>query len=37
MEHVIVDATPVPMRARESVPFLVMMSSISWACRDHVP
>lgn len=36
MEHVITDATPVPTRVRESVPLLVMMSSVSWACGDHV-
>lgn len=36
MEQVIMEATPVPMRVRESVPLLVMMSSVSWACGDHV-
>lgn len=29
MEHVIMDATPVPVRVRLRVPFLVMMSRIS--------
>ena len=31
MEHVIVDATPVPTRVRDSVSLLVMMSSVSRA------
>lgn len=29
MEHVIMEATPVPMRVRVIVPLLVMMSSVS--------
>lgn len=37
MEHVIMEATPVPMRVSERVPFLVMTSNVSWACGDHVP
>lgn len=37
MEHVVTDATPVPTRARESVPLLVVTSSTSWAWGDHVP
>lgn len=37
MEHVTVDATPVPVRVRCSEPLLVTMSRVSWACGDHVP
>lgn len=31
------EATPVPTKVRVRVPLLVMMSSVSWACRHCVP